>query len=65
MAGMKHNSDLRRRRAMRHAGWTFIALIFLWLASPAAAKGYLFIIGGGDLPDTMMKKFVDLSSGYG
>jgi len=50
---------------MRHAGWTFIALIFLWLASPAAAKGYLFIIGGGDLPDTMMKKFVDLSSGYG
>lgn len=50
---------------MRHARWTFIALIFLWLASPAAAKGYLFIIGGGDLPDTMMKKFVDLSSGFG
>jgi cyanophycinase len=32
---------------------------------PAAAKGYLFIIGGGDLPEAMMKRFVDLASGFG
>jgi len=32
---------------------------------PATAGGYLFIIGGGDLPGTMMKRFVDLASGFG
>jgi cyanophycinase len=28
-------------------------------------KGYLFIIGGGDRPAGMMKRFVDLASGFG
>jgi cyanophycinase len=28
----------------------------------AAPKGYLFIIGGGDRPESMMKRFVDMAS---
>jgi len=28
-------------------------------------KGYLFIIGGGDRPESMMRRFVDLAGGFG
>jgi len=61
--------------------WVMIRIVTAWVcglmilsaafgeegapASPAAAKGHLFIIGGGDLPEAMMKRFVDLASGFG
>ena len=37
------------------------------LAAPVLgqAKGYLFIIGGGDRPASMMKRFLDLAEGFG
>jgi cyanophycinase len=34
-------------------------------ALSAAAKGHLFIIGGGDRPEALMKRFVDLALGFG
>jgi cyanophycinase len=45
-----------------------LMLIFLGMViSPAfsGTKGYLFIIGGGDRPESMMKKFVDLAGQFG
>lgn len=40
----------------------FLALSFLSLPGGASPKGYLFIIGGGDRPETMMKRFVEMAS---
>jgi cyanophycinase len=45
-----------------------LILIFLGMITPPAfseARGYLFIIGGGDRPESMMKKFVDLAGQFG
>jgi cyanophycinase len=47
---------------------SLLLLIFLGMVTPPAfseAKGYLFIIGGGDRPESMMKKFVDLAGQFG
>ncbi|MEW6363572.1 MAG: cyanophycinase [Acidobacteriota bacterium] len=45
-----------------------LILIGLSLATPLAAadspKGTLFIIGGGDYPDAMMKRFIDLAERF-
>ncbi len=44
----------------------FIVSLFLSVSSPAlsSSKGYLFIIGGGSRPESMMKKFVELSKRF-
>ena len=46
----------------------FFVVIILGLITQAAlaeAKGYLFIIGGGDRPESMMRRFVELASHFG
>ncbi len=40
---------------------TFLFLSFFSLPAEAGPKGYLFIIGGGDRPETMMKRFVEMA----
>ncbi len=40
-----------------------VALLTLPLCAGPGPKGYLFIIGGGDWPDEMVKRFVDLANG--
>jgi cyanophycinase len=43
----------------------FLSLhIFIFLPAFSEAKGYLFIIGGGSRPETMMKKFVKLADKF-
>ncbi|TET73268.1 MAG: cyanophycinase [Candidatus Aminicenantes bacterium] len=43
----------------------FLSLhIFISLPAFSEAKGYLFIIGGGSRPETMMKKFVKLADKF-
>jgi cyanophycinase len=46
-----------------------IAIIALLLVLPLSAmagpKGHLFIVGGGDWPDGMMSRFVDLAARFG
>ncbi len=48
---------------------TIICVLALMLAAPAAAavgpKGHLFIVGGGDRDEPLMRRFVDLAKGYG
>lgn len=41
-----------------------LLVAFMLFTPPAEAgpKGYLFIIGGGDRPESMMKRFVDMAS---
>jgi cyanophycinase len=47
--------------------WLLFLLLVSGLAAPAIgeAKGYLFIIGGGDRPESMMRRFVELSGQFG
>jgi len=47
--------------------WLLFALIVSGLSSPAfsGTKGYLFIIGGGDRPESMMRQFVELAGRFG
>ena len=40
-------------------------LLVLPICALAGPKGYLFIVGGGDWPDGMMNRFVDLSGRFG
>lgn len=40
-------------------------LLFLPLCALAGPKGHLFIVGGGDWPDGMMNRFVDLAARFG
>ena len=46
----------------------FVFMISLFLSvspsAPSRSKGYLFIIGGGSRPESLMKKFVDLSKKF-
>jgi cyanophycinase len=41
-----------------------VALLALLLCAGPGPKGYLFIGGGGDWPDGMVKRFVDLAAGF-
>jgi cyanophycinase len=41
-----------------------VALLALLLCAGPGPKGYLFIVGGGDWPDGMVKRFVDLAAGF-
>jgi cyanophycinase len=41
------------------------ALLTLPLVSLAGPKGHLFIIGGGDWPEGMMNRFIDLARSFG
>jgi cyanophycinase len=41
-----------------------VALLALPLCAGPGPKGYLFIVGGGDWPDRMVKRFVDLAGGF-
>jgi cyanophycinase len=47
--------------------WTLIVSLLAGLAAPSypGAKGTLFIIGGGDRPESMMRRFVDLAGRFG
>jgi cyanophycinase len=47
--------------------WAFFFVLVYGLVSPAlsGAKGYLFIIGGGDRPERMMRRFVELAGRFG
>jgi len=47
--------------------WVLPLTLLAGLASPAFSetRGYLFIIGGGDRPASMMKQFVDLAGRFG
>jgi cyanophycinase len=51
---------------MRKA-WLLFLLVVSWFAAPVpgAPKGYLFIIGGGDRPESMMRRFVELAGHFG
>jgi cyanophycinase len=46
----------------------FVLIVIVLLALPLCAgpdpKGYLFIVGGGDWPEGMVKRFVDLAGGF-
>jgi len=46
----------------------FVLIVIVLLALPLCAgpgpKGYLFIVGGGDWPDGMVKRFVELAGTY-
>ena len=43
----------------------FLSLhIFISLPAFSEAKGYLFVIGGGSRPETMMKKFIELADTF-
>jgi cyanophycinase len=51
---------------MKRAGLLFVSLFLGIIASAAAEpKGYLFIIGGGDRPPAMMRRFVELAGRFG
>jgi cyanophycinase len=41
-----------------------VALLALSLCAGPGPEGYLFIMGGGDWPDGMVKRFVDLAAGF-
>jgi len=41
-----------------------VALLALPLYAGSGPKGYLFIVGGGDWPDGVVKRFVDLAGGF-
>ena len=41
-----------------------VALLALPVCAGPGPKGYLFILGGGDWPDGMAKRFVDLAGGF-
>ena len=41
-----------------------VALLALSLCAGPGPKGYLFIVGGGDWPDGMVSRFVDLAGGF-
>ena len=41
-----------------------VALLALPLCAGPGPKGFLFIVGGGDWPDGMVKRFVDLAGGF-
>lgn len=48
--------------------WLFLFVVFLGMITQAAfaeTKGYLFIIGGGDRPESMMRRFVELAGHFG
>lgn len=47
--------------------WLLSVLLVFGLAAAAFgdAKGYLFIIGGGDRPESMMRRFVELAGQFG
>lgn len=47
--------------------WLLCLLVLSGLATPAFSetKGYLFIIGGGDRPESMMRRFVELAGQFG
>lgn len=44
-----------------------VILVLAGLACPmhSGTKGYLFIIGGGDRPESMMRRFIDLAGRFG
>ena len=42
-----------------------VCLLILPLCALAGPKGHLFIVGGGDWPDGMMDRFVDLAGRFG
>jgi cyanophycinase len=51
---------------MRKAGLLFAALILgFFLGASAETKGFLFIIGGGDRPESMMRQFIGLAGQFG
>jgi len=51
---------------MKKTAVTLNLLLFVFcLSLPAASKGHLFIIGGGDRPESMMKRFVALAQQVG
>jgi cyanophycinase len=51
---------------MRRARVCFLFLLMVCGAAAfAAPRGYLFIIGGGDRPESMMRRFVDLARRFG
>lgn len=48
--------------------WHVFIIVLLGILAQAGfaeTKGYLFIIGGGDRPESMMRKFVDLAGQFG
>jgi cyanophycinase len=48
--------------------WHIFVIVFFGIlarAGFAETKGYLFIIGGGDRPESMMRKFIELSGRFG
>ena len=47
--------------------WPLVILLLAGLVSPgySGTKGYLFVIGGGDRPESMMRRFVDLAGRFG
>lgn len=48
---------------MKQFKLSFLILLFFITGIPAQNKGYLFVIGGGDRPEYMMKRFIDLAGG--
>jgi cyanophycinase len=66
----KRNHGLKKLKLLGLALFIFILCFTGFLSSPALTaetkiKGYLFIIGGGDRPDSMMERFIDLASKSG
>ncbi len=50
---------------MRKASVCFgLILIIAGLVFSAGSKGYLFIIGGGMRPESLMKEFISLATGH-
>ncbi|MFB0564329.1 MAG: cyanophycinase, partial [Candidatus Aminicenantaceae bacterium] len=50
---------------MKRVSVIFFSLIFIVsLGFPSTPKGYLFIIGGGRRPESMMKKFIELAERF-
>src|SRR4030067_956579 len=47
--------------------WPLVILLLAGLVSPghSGTKGYLFVTGGGDRPESMMRRFVDLAGRFG
>src|SRR4030065_564383 len=47
--------------------WPVVILLLAGLVAPghSGTKGYLFVIGGGDRPESMMRRFVDLAGRFG
>jgi cyanophycinase len=47
--------------------WALFFVLAYGLVSPAlsGARGYLFIIGGGDRPENMMRRFVEMAGRFG